>query len=479
MDAANKPNYKHPHYTKMEPQLKLMADTYDGLRDCKEEYLQKAESEPAQAYSQRVQRAVFNNKVKPSIDSNAGLLSAFQMENLPASIEESLENLDQMGSNSQAFFRECDTLALRDGLCYVLVDAEKVEGDRTAADAQTNPNRPYLKLIDRRNVLNWRSHYESGRFILDKVTIQFHESVPDGAYGTKEERRYHVFERLPNGVQHTVFSENDKGESIAVTPPTIAPLDAIPLVAYPYTSKPFCTEPPPFVKLAELNIKLLRQESALQEIEYRVNVPTVWRKSVEDPSRRGAVVFGATWVIELMEGDEVGVLEVGGSGIAALQASIAITKEDIEHESMAFLSGSRVERTATEAYLSSTQVQATLNGVAREKASAITRIFDYWCQYTGEENTAEVQADHNLLEMPLDAQEMGQLLSLWQAGGISHATLLEMLKMGKQLPPNFDVEEELKKLAEERAKQSAPRLPSIDDVAGMMPTNGAIAQGSN
>jgi hypothetical protein len=220
-------------------------------------------------------------------------------------------------------------------------------------------------------------------------------------------------------------------------------------------------------------VKLFQQESALQEIEYRVNVPTVWRRSVEPVELRSPVVFGATWVIELLEGDEVGVLEISGSGIGALQASIATTKEDISTEATAFLSGARVQRTATEAYLDSTQVQATLNGMAREKASAIVRVFDFWCEFTGEENTVQVTADHNLLEMPLDAQEMGQLLSLWQAGAIAHQTLLDLLKMGKQLPPSFDVNEELEKLTVERVEQTQGRLPSIEEINGF--NGGAIA----
>lgn len=468
-NAANSPNYKHPDYLKLEAQLRLMLDTYDGLRDKKSEYLQRAEQEPARAFEGRVARAVFNNKVKPAVDANTGLLSAFQIENLPSSIADNLENLDNQGSDAQAFFREADTLALRDGLCYVLIDAGQMEGDRTYADSLENPNRPYLKIIDRRNVINWRTHYEYGQLIIDKITARLYESVPDGEYGVKAEARYHVFERLEGAIAHRIYSENEKGE-FAQLSETTAQLSAIPLVSYPYTAKPFNCDPPPFVKLAELNLKLFRQESALQEIEYRVNVPTVWRRSMEPAETRSPVVFGATWVIELMENDDVGVLEIAGSGIAALQNSISSTKEDIEAESQAFLSGSRVERTATEAYLSSTQVQASLNGTAREKASAIQRIFDYWCEFTGEENTLEVQADHNLLELPLDAQEMGQLLSLWQAGAISHETLLEMLKMGKQLPSQFSVEEELQRIEQEGDRQRAAQPPSIEDVSVMETT---------
>jgi hypothetical protein len=58
--------------------------------------------------------------------------------------------------------------------------------------------------------------------------------------------------------------------------------------------------------------------------------------------------------------------------------------------------------------------------------------------------------DQSVLEMPLDAQEMGALLGLWQAGAIDHQTLLELLRMGRQLPPGVDIEEIMERVAVER-----------------------------
>jgi hypothetical protein len=46
---------------------------------------------------------------------------------------------------------------------------------------------------------------------------------------------------------------------------------------------------------------------------------------------------------------------------------------------------------------------------------------------------------------------MGSLLNLWSQGAIDHRTLLELLKMGKQLPPNTDVEEIMERVQAEKA----------------------------
>jgi hypothetical protein len=53
--------------------------------------------------------------------------------------------------------------------------------------------------------------------------------------------------------------------------------------------------------------------------------------------------------------------------------------------------------------------------------------------------------------MPLDSGEMGQLLSIWQAQGIDHQTFLELLRLGRQLPPSIDIDEILERVESEKA----------------------------
>jgi hypothetical protein len=254
---------------------------------------------------------------------------------------------------------------------------------------------------------------------------------------------------------------SDRGEAVPVQEMT-APIERIPLIAYPDISAPFPSDLDPqlpfLLKAAELNIKLFRQESNLDTIQYRVNAPTVYRVSDLPFDQRPPIVFGPNHVIELSrnpEGgsaDEVGVVEIGGSGIQSLQTSIEQTKREIDEEGVGFLGGGTVERSATEAWLSATRASASLNGFARTKAQAILSLIRDWCLFTSEDSSgAQVVQDESLLTQPLDAQEMGSLLNLWSQGAIDHRTLLELLKMGKQLPPNTDVEEIMERVQAEKA----------------------------
>jgi hypothetical protein len=150
--------------------------------------------------------------------------------------------------------------------------------------------------------------------------------------------------------------------------------------------------------------------------------------------------------------DSVGVVEISGSGISSLDSSVEETKRAIDEEGVGFLGGATLKRSATEAYLSATRATATLNGFARAKQQAIRALVLDWCEFTGEDGSAfSVAVDQSVLEMPLDSGEMGQLLSIWQAQGIDHQTFLELLRLGRQLPPSIDIDEILERVESEKA----------------------------
>ena len=473
-NPADLPSYIHPVLQRLTPALKLLLDCYEGLYRRKSAYLPKAKMEPKQAYDERVERSVFNNKLRPIIDSNAGLLTAFDVSGVPPSLDTAQDNVDRQGSSLKSFVYHANIAGLRDRTCYVLTMMEAAAGDRTQADEQENPRRPYWKIIDRRNVLNWRVTYEDGAPVIQQVTIQMYEDVEDGEYGLKVEPRYHVLKRREGGVEHAVYAIDEKGKVRSTQEPQIVPIPRIPLAAYPDAADPFPAAIPEFYKAATLNIKLFREEATLGNIQYRVNAPTFWRKSslpiqsMEGQPSRPPFIAGENYVIELMAGDgvndpdEVGVLEISGEGVEALMKSATETKNDIEAESLGFLSGSAIQRTATETYLSGAQMSASLNGKARAMSAALKRIVEDWCMFTGEDPTQfAIQMDHSLLEQPLDAQEMSGLLALWQADAIDHRTLLELLRMGRQLPPSADIDEILERVEQQRRQQTAaPIVPN-------------------
>jgi hypothetical protein len=471
------PNYRHPCLASLDTALQTCFDVWNGLYGCKENYLHKSPQEPMQAYQRRLGMSVFNNKYRSLIEAVSGLLTAFDMQGLPATFglaEDEGHGVDGQGSDFKGFFRTADEMAMRDGSVYILTNNAQLsleeDADRTAADPLTHPQ---WTLVDRRNMLNWRTELRQGRQILTQCTIRVNNEVPMGEYGTAIAEQYHVLKLLDSGVELTVWEIGDRGQLNQIGQAQTVPLERIPLRAYPDITEPFPDKENPqiphLLKAAELNVKLFQQESNLATIQYRVNAPTVWRSSSLPMEQRSPIIFGPNHVIEIMRDsstgtqskDEVGVLELAGSGVEKLMISCEETRKLIDEEGLGFLGNGGVQRSATEAYLSSARASSTVDGWARAKTQAIHALIEDWCMFSGENpDTAEVEMDSSVLETPLDASEVAQLLALWSAGAIDHATLLGLLKLGRQLPRDASVEEILERVAAERAA-SIPAMPEI------------------
>ena len=128
-NPADLPSYEQETLAYLKPALTLLLDCYEGLYQRKEEYLPKTQMEPAKAYEARLGRSVFNNKLRPIIDSNAGLLTAFDVSGLPASLKAAEDNVDNQGSSLKSFVYAANILGLRDDVGYVLTmqEADDVE----------------------------------------------------------------------------------------------------------------------------------------------------------------------------------------------------------------------------------------------------------------------------------------------------------------------------------------------------------------
>jgi hypothetical protein len=479
---AKLPSYCHPLYNAAKPALDVTEAVWNGLYGKKADYLPRSPQEPVPAWNRRVESAVFNNKFRGQIESISGLLTAFDMEDLPPSFnlaEEDGLGLDGNGSDWKGFLRTADELALRDGLVFILTNNALLDPDaaemRTMADPPTHPQ---FTIIPRRRVLNWRHINRGGIMVLSQVTIMVDTVVDMDEFGATTRPFYHVYRLEESGVSRTIYEVNDRGNIILIQDPQLVEIDVIPLVTYPDITNPFPTTDglllPYLLKTAELNLKLFKQESLLDTIQFRVNSPTVYRISGMPFEDRPPIIFGPNHVIELMRDtggtttgqDQIGIVEIAGSGIAALAEAVEKTKREIDEEGVGFLGGGTIKRSATEAYLSATRASASLNGFARAKEQAVMALVADWCRFTGEEiGDAALSMDQSVLEQPLDAAEMNTLFQITQGGLLDHQTFLELLRMGKQLPPSISIDEILQRVEEEKEK-ALPQPAALQNSLG-------------
>jgi Domain of unknown function (DUF4055) len=427
--------------------LLLLLDCWNGLEGRERAYLPKEAKEPPQAWNDRIRRTTFDNRFEPAIKDYAGLLSVFSLNDDTAqSILDNQNNIDQMGNDLWTFFHEVDQYCLRDGWCGVMVEYPPEDPNiNSQADLLESDRRPYLVLIDRRDILNWQTTKMNGKPQLTRVTIRETRLEPDGDYGEKEAVYYRVL--IPG--EYFVFQIIEiKGESqLLLVEQGTTSLAEIPLVYYSVTESGLFSAKAPFLNLAKLNIEHFQKRSQLNEVLRKCNLPVPVRrgliKTVDDLKKVPPLVIGPNSVLDIPADGDFFFAEPTGVAIAASKDDIKDLEAAMDRMTLDFLTSGEHQKTATEVLLDSTKTSANLKGVARRKESAMQQIFKLWVAYTGESNGGGISQDESLLSIPLTPEQTGKLEDLQTQGLISHRTLLLLLQAGKVLPRQFDIDAEV------------------------------------
>jgi hypothetical protein len=434
--------------SRYQSELELLIDCWNGLKDKERQYLPQEMKEPPKAYSDRIKRTRFDNRFEPAIKDYAGLLSIFSLnDDVAPSIEANQNDIDLQGNDLWTFFHEADQYCLRDGWCGIMVEYPEFDPSiESQADMLSRDDRrPYLVLIDRRDILNWRIEKIGGKPMLTRITIQERRLEPEGDFGEKEITYYRVL-RPGEYSLYQIIDVEGKQQLLLIEQGTTS-LAEIPLVYYSVTESQTFAAKAPFLSLAELNIEHYQKRSQLNEVLRKCNLPVPVRKgamrTIDDLKKMPPLVIGPNSVLDVPADGDFYFAEPSGVAIAASQADLEKLEASMDRITLDFLTSGEHKKTATEVVLDSTKTSANLKGIARRKESAIQQILKLWVAYTGEAEGGTASVDESLLQMPLSPEQVDKLENLANGGWISQRTLLLLLQRGKVLPRQFDIDEEV------------------------------------
>jgi hypothetical protein len=168
---------EHPEYRRNRHTLQMYRDLYTGGQQFKHkaaEYLLRRQKEPLDVYSERLQRAFYQNYVgsivdwyvatlfrrAPSLQFDGGMESGRQF------LAEFADDCDGRGTAFASFFQGCLTESLVTGVSHILVDFPKssaVPANRAEEDA-SGISRAYVVRYQAEDLVNWsvdeRGDYE-------------------------------------------------------------------------------------------------------------------------------------------------------------------------------------------------------------------------------------------------------------------------------------------------------------------------------
>jgi hypothetical protein len=466
------PDWIHPDLADIQAELDLVGELWDGLRHgtIKKHIIQES-TEPDLDYKNRVAQTEFDNLFTPTITGYSGLLSNFKLsEDVAASITQNIDNVDGQGSNLKVFLTDGDNAVLRDGCCAYLIDHPDTSGLDLSSTLKVSQAqlRPYISLIDRRNILNHSIVTVNGEAIIEMIIIRTTRLVKKGRYGVEPKTIYKVFERGVDGSNCSVTSysiETVEGEKTLTQVGGVAFFknrQDIPIILYSTNDREPLKALPPFLNSARLNVKLLRKTAQLDEVMRRINLPV----AVVSDDNTGQVnpttghmefkeiSIGCNTVVHTSSVGKFYFSEPTGAAIKSTQDDIAALLKAIDRVSLAFLSGGKEgAMTATEALLNTAQVTTTIAGIARRKESCVQSLFKLWCSFVpGETVVGTIAIDDSVIKPAITDQGAQVILD---AIGVSISPELGLQILKDRRWADFDVEAELQR----RGHLTAPLLP--------------------
>jgi hypothetical protein len=356
-------------------------------------YLPKDQFEQDFDYSQRLSRIYWSTPFRRSIQGFAGLLTDFKTQDTNTSLESWIDDVDGRGNSLVAFLNDADELVLRDGFVGVMVDFPNTPV-ATRADELGVVRRPYMKLIDRRNIINYRLDFINGRQVPTLVVIKEYDWMPVNLYGEEKRERFRVIRGNGDYGVYELDSASKQSEPRLIDSGRYS-VGRIPLVFYSLNNGN-----PPLMELAKVNLKYNQLYNDYLEIMRRCNLPVPVRKGVIDTSE--PLILGGS-VINLKADGDFYFAEPKGIAIGDTRRELERFETLMLQMAVGFAMTNQTVRTATETEFMAASTKASLKTLAVRKQSAVEQIFSLWSLWENKgEAGGSISINKNLLSAPLD-----------------------------------------------------------------------------
>nr|BAR36044.1 phage portal protein [uncultured Mediterranean phage uvMED] len=445
-EAGNDPSWLSGPYLEMsewwQPILVCMGGT-QAFRENAETLLPIEPREDDQAWRRRVSHAVLSPFLTRLADQAAGLICRKPITLQPREEgqevdeywEEFIKDVDGYGTSLDAFAREVVLHSLLLGHSAVLVDFPSTEPAANLREERELGLRPYFLEVRADQILGWRKDGDSPLAKVNQVRINEYVTEPLGAFGDRVIRQIRVLEQG----RWSTWRKGDNGWFMYEEGTTSLPV--IPL-AVTYSGKlSELMSKPPLLPVANLNILHSQRQADLQHALHVAALPVMYLKGFDD-NGDDAIGLSANSAILLPTDGDVGYAEPASSAFDSQQGFVTELENQMRNLGISTLfNQTYVGETAEAKAMDRSDSDSMLSVVAQDLEKALQNALDIAGAYVSRETPlVSVARDFDLQK--LDSGQVGQYMSMWTQGAISHQLLLEMLQRGEILP-DIDIEAEI------------------------------------
>lgn len=438
---------EHATYAEMRLAYDKIRDVLHGedrLKNRGPVYLPRPEGMTQAQYTRYVQGSSFYAVAERTLRGMVGAVTRNEpIVELPDRIE-SMRDLATFEGNSLDVLIED---ALRETMSmgrYAMILDYPTDGN-SVTDA------PFISTFDADSILDWREEIVDGR---QKLTyLRLNERNDELDQGVEQHlvlslspaytvQRFHVQSKRSGELTQTV-EEIKICEDIvpSVNGKTLNEIPAV--IVSPYNLKAD-VEKPPFLDLVNVNLAHWRVSADYFWSLFLTSQPTPWvARSINEKNKPTQIGSGAFWV--LPEGATAGMLEFTGAGIAAQKAALDdITAQMATLGARMVYDGKGRNETTDTAKLRHRSELSLLHSSVNMVEAAILKLLRLAAEWTtpGSSDQVKVKLHRDFITSQMDAPTLTALIKAWQAGAISHDTLLMNMKKGELMDVNRAIDDE-------------------------------------
>lgn len=471
---------RSPDIETMVPYWDKVSDILDGEEAVKargNKYLPKFPDEEENDFDFRLTVAKFTNIYRDVVEGLAtkpfqdeiGLLGG---EKRPQELKDFAEDVDGFGSNLTTFAALTFFNAINYGIDWIFVDYPTVRNPEnvTVAEAKQKNLKPFWVHILGKNVLEVQTRMEGSKQIITYFRCQ------EPGFGN-EPMHVREFVETEDGVEWTLYVKvkNDDGEDeFLVVDEGKLSVNFIPIVPFitgRRDGKSFKIYPP-MRDAADLQITLYQNESALEYIKVLACYPMLATDGTKPPmDTKGNPIklhVGPNRVIYgVQKGNGDGgtwqYVEPQANSLEFLQKNIDKTKNDLRELGRQPLTALSTQLTTVTTSIAAGKAKSAVTAWAYALKDALENALAITMKWMGIDYQPEINVYtgfDNVLDDGSDIEELGKAR---ERGDISVETYWDELKRRKILSPEFDVEEERKRLLDDIPADTDPDVKSENE----------------
>ena len=471
---------RSPDIETMVPYWEKVSDILEGTQAIKNggvKYLPTFPDENKDDYDFRLTVGKFTNIYRDVTEGLASKpfqdeISLLGAEKRPQELIDFAEDVDGFGSNLTTFAALTFFNAINYGIDWIFIDYPTVQNPNnvTIAEAKERNLKPFWVHILGKNVLDVKTRMQGSKQIITYFRCQ------EPGYGN-EPIHVREFIETENGVEWKLYVKitNDKGEDeFIVVEEGMLSIDFIPVV-------PFITGRrdgnsfkiyPPLSDAADLQITLYQNESALEYIKVLACYPMLATDGTKPPKGTdGKPKKLRTGPNTVMYGVEKGngdggtwhYVEPQANSLEFLQKNIDKTKNDLRELGRQPLTAMSTQLTTVTTSIAAGKAKSAVTAWSYGLKDALENALLITMKWMGIDYEPEINVYtgfDNVLDDGSDIEELGKAR---ERGDISVETYWDELKRRKILSPEFDIEEERKRLLDEIPADTAPDVKSENE----------------